>query len=648
MTYSEYSHLCEKYKQHGLIQFVHIYNAHKNRDITCSKLHCGEELEYSIVQFDHDAKRVYLSTEGYDLIQEFHEKYPDHPDITLHPEFGNWMVEAVPTEPYGSPCKIQELLSCLPKLTSRREILREFFDQKKIQLVSIASPFILGMKDHIIIQDQNLIEEIRANNYDLEKVNQYSHSRFTIDSTENPHPRFPGLMKSIRERRGEKVSIYVPIYRDVNTNLTVSSDDEPQPGFIYMDSMHSGMGNSCLQVTFEALSLNHSRYLNDMFLPFTPILAALSQSAPFYKGKISDIDLRWDVIAQSVDCRTADERDPDSENYIPKSRYSTINHYISDHQYVKQRYMDTYQYKVNQQHVDYLLSQGVDQRLAFHIASLFIRDPIPTFDYEHDESKFDDSQTTAHFENLQSTNWCSMRFKPPPSKDSKIGWRVELRTMDIQLTDFENAALFVLVGMIYNILNYFDINLLMDISKIDENMHRAHQVDACSQQKFWFRTNILPTGKCYKYNKLEESDYIISNDFATNSTQPNANGCCFKDEEDYHELYLHEILEGKVDEAQELNYKGIFPLINEFMVKHKYEQEQVDQIKHYMEFILERAKGNIMTGARYQRNFVLNHPDYHRDSIITPTVAYDLFNHLQQMNTSQEVRAEFLGKKWAV
>ena len=104
-------------------------------------------------------------------------------------------------------------------------------------------------------------------------------------------------MKSIRERRGEKVSIYVPIYRDVNTNLTVPSDDEPQPGFIYMDSMHSGMGNSCLQVTFEALSLNHSRYLNDMFLPFTPILAALSQSAPFYKGKISDIDLRWDVIA---------------------------------------------------------------------------------------------------------------------------------------------------------------------------------------------------------------------------------------------------------------------------------------------------------------------------------------------------------------
>jgi glutamate--cysteine ligase catalytic subunit len=198
--------------------------------------------------------------------------------------------------------------------------------------------------------------------------------------------------------------------------------------------------------------------------------------------------------------------------------------------------------------MDYLLSQGVEERLAFHIASLFVRDPIPTYDYEHDESKFDDNETTAHFENLQSTNWNSMRFKPPPSKDSPIGWRVEFRPMDIQLTDFENAALFVVVGMIYNILNYFDINFLMDVSKIDENMRRAHKVDGCSKEKFWFRTNILPTGKCYKYNKLEESDYTFSNDFSIHSCHPSPKGCCFKDDEEYQELYLYEIFEGKKDE----------------------------------------------------------------------------------------------------
>ena len=69
-----------------------------------------------------------------------------------------------------------------------------------------------------------------------------------------------------------------------------------------------------------------------------------------------------------------------------------------------------------------------------------------------------------HFENIQSTNWQTMRFKPPPPGD-KIGWRVEFRWTDgwlevlncicrilpsfnfkvcrpceLQISDFENAA----------------------------------------------------------------------------------------------------------------------------------------------------------------------------------------------------------------
>jgi glutamate--cysteine ligase catalytic subunit len=53
-------------------------------------------------------------------------------------------------------------------------------------------------------------------------------------------------MKSIRERRGEKVKILVPIFEDENTNMTKETYEEPYPGFIYMDSMHFGMGCSCL------------------------------------------------------------------------------------------------------------------------------------------------------------------------------------------------------------------------------------------------------------------------------------------------------------------------------------------------------------------------------------------------------------------
>ena len=81
---------------------------------------------------------------------------------------------------------------------------------------------------------------------DLSSINPASTSKFVIDKTINPHPRFAGLVQSIRERRGEKVDIRVPIYKDVNTNVTEPTDEEPYPGSIYMDAMHFGMGQCCL------------------------------------------------------------------------------------------------------------------------------------------------------------------------------------------------------------------------------------------------------------------------------------------------------------------------------------------------------------------------------------------------------------------
>ena len=66
-----------------------------------------------------------------------------------------------------------------------------------------------------------------------------------------------------------------------------------------------------------------------------------------------------------------------------------------------------------------------------------------------------------------------MRFKPPPSAESKIGWRVEFRTMDLQLTDYENAALAVAVSMLVNVVNHFNVDFIIPISDIDKNFEQA-------------------------------------------------------------------------------------------------------------------------------------------------------------------------------
>ena len=75
----------------------------------------------------------------------------------------------------------------------------------------------------------------------------------------------------------------------------------------------------------------------------------------------------------------------------------------------------------------------MDDLLATHFAHLFIRDPLVIFSEDLKEL---DLNKGDHFENLQSTNWQHMRFKPP-TPGSDIGWRVEVRPMEIQITDFE-------------------------------------------------------------------------------------------------------------------------------------------------------------------------------------------------------------------
>lgn len=138
------------------------------------------------------------------------------------------------------------------------------------------------------------------------------------------------------------------------------------------------------------------------------------------------------------------------------------------------------------------------------MARLFTRDPVPAYEGEFIEEQIDDTDLVSHFENLQSTNWNSLRFKPPPSQQSEIGWRVEFRTMDIQLTDFENTCLIVAIGLIVNMINHYDVDFIIPITLADENMKRAHYRDAILDQKFWFNTNSIKKSNFTQGKKIQE------------------------------------------------------------------------------------------------------------------------------------------------
>jgi hypothetical protein len=104
-----------------------IYNAHKERNIPLKELKWGEEMEYQLYVYDKEQKSIKLSNRGPELIEVFNNSkmFLDN-DIMLMPEFGGWMIEAVPKKPYDSIIDAAELLSSEVKLHQRREVLDEF------------------------------------------------------------------------------------------------------------------------------------------------------------------------------------------------------------------------------------------------------------------------------------------------------------------------------------------------------------------------------------------------------------------------------------------------------------------------------------------------------------------------------------------
>ncbi len=135
-----------------------------------------------------------------------------------------------------------------------------------------------------------------------------------------------------------------------------------------------------------------------------------------------------------------------------------------------------------------LLHNGMDERLANHFAHLFARDPLVVFSKN---AESDATEDTALFEAVQSTIYNTVRFKPPPSLHSDIGWRVEFRPMEVQMTDFENAAFAVFIMLLSRTILHFDLNFYMPISMIDENMEKANRRDAINREHFRFRADPL-------------------------------------------------------------------------------------------------------------------------------------------------------------
>jgi len=392
---------------------------------------------------------------------------------------------------------------------------------------------------------------------------------------------------------------------------------------IYMDSMAFGMGNCCFQITLGFCNLNISKLAYDLLVPICPIILALTASTPIFKGKLAGHDTRFDVLSQSVDDRTANERDVTSDEYIEKPRYSNVLSYLSENVYVQDHHNDYKKFKIDEEELDNLVKNGIPKRLATHFCNLMVRDPLVIFDEKIDIEESDDY---SHFESFQSTNWNTLRLKPPRIEDRDNCFKIEFRVSELNLSPYENAAIGSFVVLFARMIYKYDFNTIIPISKVDENYKKAVLNDAVIKEKFWFRTNGL---------SVNESKYTETNKTLYNGEEKDLEELLKKVQdksydEQVHELSVDDILCG----SEKYDFPGLLWMMEDFVSKYIDTEEEKSYYRKHLEFIKLRGKGKLCTDAKYIRNFVLNHNEYKQDSIVSELISYDLVNHLLDIQSS--------------
>jgi glutamate--cysteine ligase catalytic subunit len=480
------------------------------------------------------------------------------------------------------------------------------------------------------------------------------------------------------------VQVNVPIFHDKNTpnpwkDPTVNydlhnwpEDDDVRNGaapdnFIHMDAMAFGMGSCCLQITFQAKNIVEGREMYDQLSPLGPIMLALTAATPIYKGFLAGTDVRWNQISRAVDCRTPEElgekvskdsfllfvRKKSAVSFtqkqvipvvltriftqplkndrwrIPKSRYASNSTYISTNPRLRPEYLDP-DLVIDPEIKAKLIEGGMDDRLATHFAHLFIRDPIVIFEEDLQEL---DLTKTDHFENIQSTNWQHMRFKPPPA-DNNIGWRVEFRSMEIQVTDFENAAFSVFMVLVTRAILSFDLNFYIPIKKVDENMERAHGVDAVLKDKFYFRKNPFPP-------RPSRANTAFGDDSRPGSAMPSRPGSpgTLPVEDEYEEMTINEIINGSLDG----DFPGLIPIVESYLDSVNVDVQTRCELATYLSLISKRASGELDTAARWIRNFVDTHPNYKHDSVVDDAITHDLIGSVVAIGERESTGKGFAG-----
>jgi glutamate--cysteine ligase catalytic subunit len=567
----------------------------------CSKFEKGPEetLKFGTETETHLLSKVTIDDQDYFPVSVSRNNFisevsKDFPGLDFKGEFAAWMVEILPLHPFKEFLNFEEIRDHFFEIQKMSSKTSEIF-----QLISGLSCLPHLGTLHYFHKENNVIIPMN----EREVLNEISSSKMFLDQTVSSHARYKSSVINKIARMQHKTIIKLPIYKDVN------SSDAP----LILDHVGFGTGSAALQVTFSCRNLSQARWAYDQLHILSPFFLILSSSTFAIFNTLIDSDCRFQILQQACE-----DRSPAEMKSIPKSRFGVSNYFISENKKCKNMFNDA-KYVINKSFAKTLRKLlmkknpelAKDRRLINHFSYLFVRDYLTVFS---DRLIKDNTEDTIEFEIMQSTNWQTMRLKPPPDLNSDLGWLLEFRCMDCPITEKEKSALIFLATLFMRIITdpELEVDFYIKISEVDANFEESFKREALTKGRLMFRKHF-----CKLLDGVENNYQTVI-------------------------LTVAEFFEGN---HEFLGMKRLFQKFIEINYQTLVKSNAIVEIWRVYDFFLARSKGEIIALPEFGRNFVLHHSSYAHDSCLNDKIIADLMAkiiEIQNNNGEPSMFGDFL------
>ena len=207
--------------------------------------------------------------------------------------------------------------------------------------------------------------------------------------------------------------------------------------------------------------------------------------------------------------------------------------------------------------------------------------------------------------------------------------------MEVQPTDFENAAFSIFIILLTRAILAFNVDFYMPISLVEDNMETAHARDAVNCKEFHFPATWM-TEDSHNADSHDPTDGSSTRSSASDHARPdpppsittlNGHG----NHPEYPPTPISTLINGPPSSAPTASAPGLLPLIRRYLnslpITLLTPAQRVN-LEPYLELVARRADGLDVTPATRIREIVRRSGDYAMDSYVSEAAQWKVITEV--------------------